>query len=123
MLQGRSRCCFGPPPDCAVEAQSEEKLDGRDKPTPEVQQTDTNKLVEDTNKQEEFNIALFKFHVLQELLEEEVNYGRWQRVKEVVTSTCQEVLGPTKRNHEGWIFTKTLKITKRKTIKAAVNNR
>ena len=52
--------------------------------------------LKDTWKQEEFKVTLSnKFHVLEELLEEGTIEQKWQNVKEAVTSTCQEGLGPT----------------------------
>ena len=48
---------------------------------------------------------------------------RLQRVKGVVTSTCNEVLGRRNTNHKGWISTETLnKIDETKAKKTAVNN-
>jgi len=56
-------------------------------------------ILNDTNKQEEFNITFSKFQALEELIEEESFDIRWQRVrrrvKVAVTSTCKEVLGPS----------------------------
>ncbi|VDP17161.1 unnamed protein product [Schistosoma margrebowiei] len=44
-------------------------------------------------------------------------------IKEVLTSTCQEVLGLKKYHHKEWISTETLdKIKERKNKKAAINN-
>ena len=66
-----------------------------------------------------------KYQVLEELLKDEVDSvnNRWQKVKEAVKSTCQEVLGPMKHQQKEWISAKTLcKIQKRKQKKAAVNN-
>ena len=82
-------------------------------------------LLNDTNKREEFSITLSnKFQVLQKLMEEETFDVKWQRVKGVVTSICNEVLGPRNPNHKGWISTETLnKTEERKVKKAAVNNR
>ena len=51
--------------------------------------------LKDTWKQEEFKVTLSNtFQVLEELLEEGPIEQKWQNVKEAVTSTCQEVLGP-----------------------------
>ena len=56
-------------------------------------------------------------------MEEETFDLRWQRVKGVVTSTCNKVLGTRNPNHKGWISTETLnKIEEKKDNKTAVNN-
>ncbi|VDP52987.1 unnamed protein product [Schistosoma margrebowiei] len=47
----------------------------------------------------------------------------WKGIKEVLTSTCQEVLGLKKHHHKEWISIETLdKIKGRKNKKAAINN-
>nr|KAG5692145.1 hypothetical protein BaRGS_020693 [Batillaria attramentaria] len=81
-------------------------------------------LLKGTTKLHEFQIILSnKFQVLQELLEEETIDETWQGVKEAVTSTCKEVLGPKKFSHKEWISADTLKmIEERKAKKVAVNN-
>ena len=81
-------------------------------------------LLKDPTKLEEFKISLSnKFQVLHELLEEETINRKWQGVKDAVSSTCQEVLGPKKHSVKEWISTESLKlIEKRKLKKAAVNN-
>nr|KAG5708387.1 hypothetical protein BaRGS_034418 [Batillaria attramentaria] len=81
-------------------------------------------LLKGTTKLHEFQIVLSnKFQVLQELLEEETIDETWQGVKEAVTSTCKEVLGPKKFSHKEWISVDTLKmIEERKAKKVAVNN-
>ncbi|KAL3863347.1 hypothetical protein ACJMK2_005107, partial [Sinanodonta woodiana] len=83
-----------------------------------------NTALRENNKQEKFKITLSnKFQVLEELLEEETIEDRWKRVKEAVTSTCQEVLGPKTYTHKEWISTETLrKIQERRKKKTAVNN-
>jgi hypothetical protein len=81
-------------------------------------------ILKDPKKKEEFRVKLSnKFQVLQELLEEDTIDEQWQKAKEAVTSTCQEVLGPKKHTHKEWISPTTLqKIEERKAKKAAVNN-
>lgn len=83
-----------------------------------------NTALRENNKQEKFKITLSnKFQVLEEMLEEETIEDRWKRVKEAVTSTCQEVLGPKTYTHKEWISTETLrKIQERREKKTAVNN-
>lgn len=78
-------------------------------------------------KKKEFKITLSnKFQVLQELIEDEENINidtRWRGVREALTSTCQEVLGPKKYNHKEWMSAATLQsIAERKAKKAALNN-
>ncbi|VDP88409.1 unnamed protein product [Schistosoma mattheei] len=47
----------------------------------------------------------------------------WKGIKEALTSTCQEVLGPKKHHHKEWISTETLdKIKESKNKKTAINN-
>ena len=82
-------------------------------------------ILKDPKKREEFSLALKnKFEVLQELYEEEDSVlNRWQKVKETLRSSCQEVIGPWKRHQKEWITTETLtKIENRKKKKAAFNN-
>ena len=63
-----------------------------------------------------------KFQVLQELLEEESIDHKWHGLREALTSTCQEVLGPKKSDHKEWISAETFrKIEERKKKKDAVN--
>jgi len=65
--------------------------------------------LKDTWKQEEFKVTLSnKFQVLEELLEEGTIEQKWQNVKEAVTSTCQEVLGPKSYTHKEWMSAETL---------------
>ena len=80
-------------------------------------------LLNDTKKREEFSITLFnKFQALPELIEEETSHVKWQRVKGVVTSTCNEALDPRSPTTRGG-FPETLnKIEERKAKKAAVND-
>nr|KAG5707099.1 hypothetical protein BaRGS_011810 [Batillaria attramentaria] len=83
-------------------------------------------LLRDASKQQEFKVSLSnRFQALQDLLE--VEHGtlesKWEGIKEAVTETCQEVLGPKKHQHKEWISADSLsKIKKRKEKKMAVNN-
>ena len=88
-------------------------------------------LLKDPNTREKFSLVLKnKFQALQELHEEEESIheeesiqNRWQKVKETLRSSCQEVLGPKKHVQKEWITVETLtKIQDRKEKKAAVNN-
>ena len=81
-------------------------------------------LLKDPGKLDEFKISLTnRFQILQEPVEDETMDQMWLRVKETVTSTCQEVLGTKKRIHKEWITSQTVKeIEARKQKKAAVNN-
>lgn len=66
-------------------------------------------MLKDNNRKEEFKVTLSnKFHVLEELLEEEITEQKWQKVKEAMVSTCQEVLGPKSYTHKEWISAETL---------------
>ena len=48
-------------------------------------------------KQNEFRITPSKwFQTLEKLMEEETVDGKWNVVKEIITKSCQQVLGPTK---------------------------
>ena len=81
----------------------------------------------DPKIREEFSIALKnKFEVLQDMNEEgeeDTVPGRWQKVKETLRSTCQEVIGPRKHQQKDWITTETMeKIEDRRKKKADVNN-
>ena len=80
--------------------------------------------LKDPNKKEEFIIALKnKFEILQELHEEDNIPNGWQKVKEALRTTCQEILGPRKHQHKEWITTETIRIIEdRKNKKAIVNN-
>lgn len=81
-------------------------------------------LLKETTKREEFKITLTnKYQVLGELLEEDTIDAKWKTIKEAVTSSCQEVLGPRKYNHKEWISAETMKkVQERKDKKAAVNS-
>jgi hypothetical protein len=62
-------------------------------------------LLKETPKKEEYTVTLNnKFQVLQELMEEkETIDSKWLKIKEAVTSTCEEVLGNKKIQHKEWI--------------------
>ncbi|KAM9385848.1 uncharacterized protein KZ484_007427 [Pholidichthys leucotaenia] len=82
-------------------------------------------MLKDTKTREEFRLSLTnKYQVLQELLEEEVTTeNQWQKVTEILVSTCQEVVGPKRYQQKEWMSADTLrKIQERKQKKAAVNN-
>ena len=80
--------------------------------------------LKDPKKKEEFIIALKnKFEILQELHEEDNIPNGWQKVKEALRTTCQEILGPRNHQHKEWITTETIRIIEdRKNKKAIVNN-
>ena len=80
-------------------------------------------LRKENTHREEFKLTLSnKFQVLQELLEEESIDHKWHGLREALTSTCQEVLGPKKTDHKEWISAETFrKIEERKKKKDAVN--
>ena len=66
-----------------------------------------------------------RFQILEKLMLEETVMGKWKvvMVKEAVTSSCQQVLGPKKYTHKDWISKETIeKIDERENRKAALNN-
>ena len=79
-------------------------------------------ILEDVEKKNEYSIALTnRFQALQYLEEENID-EQWRKTKEVVTSTCNEILGRKKHNHKEWITQNTLDlVTDRKKKKAAIN--
>ena len=83
-------------------------------------------FLRDTDKLHEFKITLNnRFQALQDLLKEQETTleDNWKGIKEALTSTCQEVLGPKKHHHKEWISMGTLdKIQERKNKKLAINN-
>ncbi|VDO71366.1 unnamed protein product [Schistosoma margrebowiei] len=83
-------------------------------------------FLRDTDKLKEFKIALInRFQALQDLLKEDQTSmeDNWKGIKEALTSTSQEVLGPKKYHHNEWISTETMdKIKEIKNKKAAINN-
>ena len=84
-----------------IKTQSEERFSGQKNERPRYDVT----LLKDSNKLEEFNIKLQnRFEVLQDLMvEEESIEGRWKGIKDSVTETCKEVLGPVRRSHKEWM--------------------
>ena len=47
---------------------------------------------------------------------------KWKRIKEILTSKCQEVLGRKRHHHKKWILIKTLdRIQERENKKTAIN--
>jgi len=82
-------------------------------------------LLKDPDTCRDFSLSLQnKYEVLQELLEDELEMeSKWQQVKNVVTETCREVVGPMRYQQKEWISAETLeKIKDRKHKKAAINN-
>ena len=83
-------------------------------------------LLRDNEKREEYQKRLYnKFRVLQELIEEDdiPMEHQWRNVKEILNSTCKEVVGFRKHQHKERISAKTLtKIESRRMKKANVNN-
>ncbi|VDP84306.1 unnamed protein product [Schistosoma mattheei] len=64
-----------------------------------------------TNKLNEFKIALNnRFQALQDLLKEGETTleGNCKKIKEALTSTCQEILGLKEHHHKQWISIETL---------------
>ncbi|VDP35212.1 unnamed protein product [Schistosoma margrebowiei] len=80
----------------------------------------------DTNKLISFKIALNnRFQALQDLpkKEETTMEDNWKGIREVLTSTCREVLGLKKHHHKEWTSMKILnKTQERKTKKIAIGN-
>ncbi|KAH9580648.1 hypothetical protein MS3_00009236 [Schistosoma haematobium] len=83
-------------------------------------------FLRDTDKLNEFNIALNnRFQASQDILKEEETTmeGKWKVIKEALTSTYQEVLGSKKHHYKEWISMETLeKIQERKNKKTAIDN-
>ena len=77
----------------------------------------------DGDKKEEFQLQLRnRFQPLANLGEDIDVEAHWTKVKEVFTTTCQEVLGEKKREHKEWITQHSLDlIRKRRQLKAEVN--
>ncbi|VDP39812.1 unnamed protein product, partial [Schistosoma margrebowiei] len=79
----------------------------------------------DTNKLNKFKIVLSnKFQAFHDLLNGEGTTveSNWKWIKEVITSTCYEVLGHKRHHHKEWITVDTLdKIQERRNKKAAIN--
>ncbi|VDP45926.1 unnamed protein product [Schistosoma margrebowiei] len=82
-------------------------------------------FLQDTDKLNKFKISLSnKFQAFHDLLngEETTVESNWKGIKEVITSTCHEVLGHKKRHHKEWITVDTLdKIQERRNKKVAIN--
>ncbi|VDP36979.1 unnamed protein product [Schistosoma margrebowiei] len=78
-----------------------------------------------TDKLNEFKITLNnRSQVLRDLLKEETTVeDNWKEIKEVLTSTCQEVLCRKKHHRKEWISIETMeKIQERKDKKTAIND-
>ena len=81
-------------------------------------------LLKEQTTQAAFTVSLQnRFQVLQELITEDTDaHDLWKRTKDTFTETCQEVLGPEKKQHKDWISVDTLqKIQTRRLKKEAVN--
>ncbi|VDP49134.1 unnamed protein product [Schistosoma margrebowiei] len=82
-------------------------------------------FLRDTDKLNKFKIDLSnKFQAFHDLLNGEgtTMKNNWKGIKEVITSTCHEVLGHKKHHHKEWITVDTLdKIQERRNKKAAIN--
>ena len=62
-------------------------------------------LLKDETKQNEFRVTLNnRFQAFEKLIEEETAEEKWKVIKEAVTSSCQQVLGPKKYTHKDWII-------------------
>jgi hypothetical protein len=82
-------------------------------------------LLKEHTTQSAFTVSLKnRFQVLQELITENPDaHDLWKRTKDNITETCQEVLGPKKKQHKDWISADTLlKIQTRRLKKEAVNS-
>ena len=81
-------------------------------------------LLKDQTIQEAFTVTLRKrFQVLQELTNKDIDaHDLWKGMKDALTETCQEALGPKKNQHKDWISVDTLqKIQAKRLKKEAVN--
>ncbi|KAH3886384.1 hypothetical protein DPMN_010389 [Dreissena polymorpha] len=85
-----------------IETKAEEQLDRGAQPTPTVQHCHSERHLEARRVQGH------SLQVLEELLEEGTIEQKWQNVKEAVTSTCQEVLGPKSYTLKEWMSAETL---------------
>jgi hypothetical protein len=74
------------------------------------------------NKKEEFRTSLRNKYQPLELEEKDVE-SHWNHVKEVITDTCEEVLGRKEYKHKEWISQTSLdRIAERRAKKEAINN-
>ncbi|VDP42799.1 unnamed protein product [Schistosoma mattheei] len=82
-------------------------------------------FLRDTDKLNESKIAFNnRSQALQDLLKDVTMENNWEGIQEVLTSTCQEVLGRKKHHDEEWISMGTLdKIQERKNKKTAISSR
>ena len=81
-------------------------------------------ILKDENKRQEYNIITLtnRFQALQNLQEDPNIDEQWKNVKEIITTSCNDILGHKKPCHKEWITPKTLEmIADRKKKKAAVN--
>ena len=79
-------------------------------------------LLQSEEKRNEFQLELSnRFQALENLEEMDIN-EHWEKVKEVVNTTCTNKLGPKKRVHKDWVTTDSLeKIKARREIKEQIN--
>ncbi|VDP34565.1 unnamed protein product [Schistosoma margrebowiei] len=65
-----------------------------------------------------------RFKALEDLLKEETTMeGNWKKIKEALTSICQEVLDQNKHHRKEWISIETLdNIQDRKNRKTVIDN-
>ncbi|VDP68461.1 unnamed protein product [Schistosoma curassoni] len=82
-------------------------------------------FLQDTNKLNEFEIALSnKLQAFHDLLngKRTIMESKWKEIKEAINSTRHEVLGHMKHHHKEWITVDTLeKIQERRNKRAAIN--
>ena len=106
----RSSLIMGVHPGCLVCSIVAASLVAVETDVGECPRYDITMLLKDTTKQQVFKTVLLnKFQVLDELLEEETINEKWQTIKESLTPTCKEVLGPKEQHHKEWISAETLK--------------
>ena len=79
-------------------------------------------LLQDPQKRQEFHLELKnRFELLGTLEDVDVD-GQWEKVKEVMKSTCSSVLGEQRKPRSGWITLESLeRIGKRREAKQVVN--
>lgn len=97
-----------------LKLKSYNKSKGTDRPKYEVGQLQS-------GKKEEFKISLKNRFQPLALLNDDVE-AHWRKIKDVFTTTCEEVLGKQRKTHKEWITQETLdKIKVRRSKKAKVN--
>lgn len=83
------------------------------------------KKLKNKDKQEEFKIEVRnRFSTLQNLDQDQMSTEEyWKEVKQVLTTSCDAVVGIRNRKHQEWISPDTLiKIDQRKHLKESLNN-